>query len=62
MKNKTAEGTDFMTMAYEQRAIDIDKLQVPTGQVVTGVRFRKLGTHLNFEIQVSFFFKFPFKK
>ena len=56
-------------MTYEERALDIDVIEVPTGHVVTGVRLRKLGGHLNLEIRVTFsvtdslFFNFwPFTK
>ena len=39
-------------MNYEQRSIDIDKLVAPASHVITGVRFRNLGGHLNLEAQV----------
>ncbi len=44
---------DFMAMSYEQRAFDTDKLEAPPGHVVTGVKLRNLGGHLNMEIQVG---------
>ncbi|KAL1137746.1 hypothetical protein AAG570_009442 [Ranatra chinensis] len=47
------EGQDYHTITYKERAIDLDDLFVPDGHVLTGVRFRKVGTHLNFEIQAS---------
>ena len=31
----------------------MDKLQAPPGHVVTGVKFRNLGGHLNLELRVS---------
>ena len=41
------------TMSYEQRAMDMDTLQAPPGHVLTGVKFRNLGGHLNLEIQIT---------
>ena len=47
-----AVNSDYMTMSYEQRALDLDILQAPPGHVVTGVKFRNLAGHLNLEIRV----------
>ncbi|GLG92569.1 Uncharacterized protein GBIM_00223 [Gryllus bimaculatus] len=44
---------DYHTLSWEQRAIDLDDLEAPPGHVVTGVRFRNVGTHLNPEIMVA---------
>jgi len=44
---------DFMMMSYEQRAFDTDRLEAPAGHVVTGVKLRNIGGHLNMEIQVG---------
>ena len=41
------------TMSYEQRAVDMDTLVAPPGHVLTGVKFRDLGGHLNLEIQIT---------
>ncbi|CAB3374677.1 Hypothetical predicted protein [Cloeon dipterum] len=46
----TAPGRDYHKMDYEQRAMDLDDLTAPPGYVLTGVRFRRIGTHLNPEI------------
>lgn len=43
----------FKTMKYEERALDLDDLKTPKGYVVTGVRFRNLGGHLNLEIRMT---------
>ena len=43
---------DYFMMNYEQRSLDIDQLQAPSSHVITGVRFRNLGGHLNLEAQV----------
>jgi hypothetical protein len=45
-----AAGIDYHTMSYEQRAMDLDDLVAPDGYVLTGIRFRRIGTHLNPEI------------
>ena len=41
------------TMSYEQRALDLDTLSAPEGHVLTGLRFRNIGGHINLEIQVT---------
>lgn len=54
VNNKTKEQSeDFMTMTYEERALDMDKLEGPKGYVITGVRLRNLGGHLNLEVRVT---------
>lgn len=45
------DKTQAVMMEYTQRALDLDDLLVPQHHVVTGVRFRKLGTHVNLELQ-----------
>lgn len=49
----SVRGKDYHEMSHEERAIDLDNLEGPPGYVMTGVRFRKLGAHLNFEVQVT---------
>lgn len=46
-------GEDYHTLSWDKRAIDTDDLLAPDNHVVTGVRFRTLGTHLNLEIRVT---------
>ena len=41
------DGPSFATLRYEERAIDLDDLTAPQDHVITGVRLRKLGGHLN---------------
>ena len=53
---------DYMMMTYEQRSIDIDQLQAPASHVITGVRFRNLGGHLNLEARVTTLFNFFIRK
>jgi len=43
----------FKTMSYEERALDIDRLEAISGHVITGVRFQDLGGHLNMEVRVT---------
>lgn len=44
---------DYHTMSWDKRAIDLDDLIAPINHVVTGVRMRVIGTHLNLEIRVT---------
>lgn len=46
-------GLDYHTMSWDKRAIDLDDLIAPVNHVVTGVRLRVVGTHLNLEIRVT---------
>ena len=47
---------DIFEMSYEERSLDLDVLEAPKGHVVTGVRFRKLGSHINLEARVKEYF------
>ena len=47
------DGPGYATLRYEERALDLDDLVAPEGHVITGLRFRKLGGHINLEAQVS---------
>jgi hypothetical protein len=38
---------------YHDRAIDLDDLIAPDGYVITGLKFRKVGSHLNLEARVT---------
>lgn len=44
-------GVDYHTLSWNSRAIDTDDLEVELHHVVTGVRLRTVGTHLNLEIR-----------
>ncbi|XP_057325995.1 uncharacterized protein LOC130668027 isoform X1 [Microplitis mediator] len=46
-------GEDYHTLSWEKRAIDLDDLTAPVEHVLTGVRFRMVGAHLNFEIRIT---------
>lgn len=47
------ENVDYHTMTWDKREIDFDDLKSPAGHVVTGVKFRLLGRHLNMEMRVT---------
>ena len=51
--DSTEDGMNYATLNFEQRALDLDDLVAPEGHVVTGLRFRKLGGHLNLEMEAS---------
>lgn len=46
-------GEDYHTMNWKNRAIDTDDLKAPDHHVVTGIRFRTVGSHLNLEIRIT---------
>ena len=46
------KNEDYMMMTYEARSFDTDKLEAPPGHVITGVKFRNIGGHVNLEVQV----------
>ena len=50
-----AETEDIFEMSYESRSLDLDTLEAPKGHVITGLKFRKLGSHINLEARVSHF-------
>nr|XP_053657234.1 uncharacterized protein LOC128706306 [Cherax quadricarinatus] len=47
------DGRHYKKLSYEERSIDLDRLMAPENHVVTGVRFRMLGTHVNLEIRIT---------
>jgi len=46
-------GVDYHTLTWDKRSIDLDDLKAPSSHVITGCRFRKVGTHLNFEVRIT---------
>ena len=46
-------GRDYHTIMWEKRAIDLDDLEAPGDHLLTGLRFRLVGTHLNLEIRMT---------
>ncbi|KAK6617897.1 hypothetical protein RUM43_014126 [Polyplax serrata] len=46
-------NVDYHTMSWLERTIDVDDIEGQPGQTITGVRFRKLGSHLNVEARIT---------
>ena len=46
-------NVDYHTLGWDKREIDLDDLSAPAGHVVTGVKFRIVGRHLNLEMRVT---------
>ncbi|XP_062539632.1 uncharacterized protein LOC134207771 isoform X1 [Armigeres subalbatus] len=44
---------DYNTLNYDNRAMDLDDIILKPSYVVTGVRFRMLGTHMNLEVRMT---------
>ncbi|XP_066151748.1 uncharacterized protein [Euwallacea fornicatus] len=52
---KIFNGQDYHTFTWEKRRLDLDDLEADEGHVLTGVRFKEIGSHLNFEIYITKF-------
>lgn len=52
---KIFNGQDYHTLSWEKRAIDLDDLEADEGHIMTGARFKEIGSHLNFEIYITKF-------
>ncbi|KAH8281295.1 hypothetical protein KR018_008287 [Drosophila ironensis] len=53
------KGVDYHTLSYESRSIDLDDVNTDDNSfVVTGVRFRLVGAHINLE---AYYTEFDFK-
>lgn len=48
-------GVDYHTLSWKQRGIDLNEVKGRPGQVVTGVRFVTVGSHLNLEVRMTEF-------
>ncbi|XP_017050011.2 uncharacterized protein LOC108094100 [Drosophila ficusphila] len=46
-------GIDFHMLSYEKRSIDLDELKVDNNSVVTGLRFKVVGGHLQLQALFS---------
>lgn len=44
------EGIHYKKLSFEDRSVDLDRLEGPPDHIVTGVRFRMLGSHINLEV------------
>ncbi|XP_033224884.1 uncharacterized protein LOC117177907 isoform X2 [Belonocnema kinseyi] len=47
------DGTDYHTITWDKRAVDLDDLVPPPDHLLTGLRFKLLGVHLNLEIHAT---------
>lgn len=45
------EGIDYHTLDYHNRSINLDTVEVPTGKVVTGVRFRVVNGVITLQVR-----------
>ncbi|KAK9883216.1 hypothetical protein WA026_001406 [Henosepilachna vigintioctopunctata] len=46
-------GRDYHILTWEKRALDLDDLVADANHVLTGVKFKEIGSHLNFEIYTT---------
>ncbi|KAL3273065.1 hypothetical protein HHI36_014520 [Cryptolaemus montrouzieri] len=46
-------GRDYHILTWEKRALDLDDLEADKNHVLTGVKFKEIGSHLNFEIYTT---------
>lgn len=51
------EGNHYKKLSFEDRSIDLDKLEGPKDHIVSGVRFRMLGSHINLEVKLGHMYK-----
>lgn len=45
------EGIDYHTLTWENRSINLDAVEVPTGKVVTGLRFRVVDGAITLQVR-----------
>lgn len=45
------EGIDYHTLTWENRSINLDTVEVPSGKVVTGVRFRVVNGAITLQVR-----------
>ncbi|KAL0118791.1 hypothetical protein PUN28_009452 [Cardiocondyla obscurior] len=53
MDSKIRNNVDYHTLVWEKRALDLDDLTSPQDHLLTGIRFRMVGSRLNLEIMIS---------
>lgn len=51
--NLNIHSEDVLEMSYEVRSLDMDMLEAPNGHVITGLRFRNIGGHINLEAKIT---------
>lgn len=49
------EGLDYHTLTWANRSINLDTVEVPTGKVVTGVRFRVIDGAITLQVRATDF-------
>ncbi|KAM0726302.1 hypothetical protein ACS0PU_007486 [Formica fusca] len=53
MDTNIRSGIDYHKLVWEKRALDLDDLQSSQDHLLTGVRFRMVGSRLNLEVMVT---------
>ncbi|XP_014472846.1 PREDICTED: uncharacterized protein LOC106743483 isoform X2 [Dinoponera quadriceps] len=53
MNSNVQNGVDYHKLVWEKRALDLDDLLPPEGHLLTGIRFRMIGSRLNLEIMAT---------
>ncbi|XP_015431569.1 PREDICTED: uncharacterized protein LOC107187895 isoform X2 [Dufourea novaeangliae] len=53
LDSNVKSGVDYHTLAWEKRGVDLDDLVPDQEHLLTGVRFRTIGSRLNLEIMVT---------
>ncbi|XP_018403320.1 PREDICTED: uncharacterized protein LOC108780187 isoform X1 [Cyphomyrmex costatus] len=53
MDSHIKNGVDYHTIVWEKRALDLDDLLAAPDHLLTGVRFRMVGSRLNLEIMIT---------
>ncbi|XP_018339502.1 PREDICTED: uncharacterized protein LOC108746909 isoform X1 [Trachymyrmex septentrionalis] len=53
MDSHIRNGVDYHTIVWEKRAVDLDDLSAVPDHLLTGVRFRMVGSRLNLEIMIT---------
>ncbi|XP_011334848.1 uncharacterized protein LOC105277865 isoform X2 [Ooceraea biroi] len=53
MDANVRNGVDYHKIVWEKRALDLDDLVPPQDHLLTGIRFRMVGSRLNLEIMVT---------
>ncbi|XP_032680540.1 uncharacterized protein LOC116848499 isoform X2 [Odontomachus brunneus] len=53
MDTNVKNGVDYHQLAWEKRAVDLDDILPPKDHLLTGIRFRVVGSRLNLEIMAT---------
>lgn len=49
------EGIDYHTLTWQNRSINLDTVEIPTGKIVTGVRFRVINGVITLQVRATDF-------